>query len=246
MIPQTAIAFLAFILLVVPGISFELLRQTRRPSFEQTALEELARVVLASVAFTSAAGFILAIFGTFVDGMVIKPEPLASRGLGWYWSHHPKAVVATVFLELAIATTLALLIHRSLNHPQGRGIAAWTVRRVAKWLRHEPGEQVERFPVWRTLFRDLRPRGADTKLTVLKKDGTLITGLLAAYSSTGSGDDREIALSEPIEILRPGYKHPRQLIGGWKIIMVSSAEISEVFVTWPPKGTTVSVPKTEG
>lgn len=42
MIPQTAVAFVAFILLVVPGITFELLRQTRRPSFEQTALEELA------------------------------------------------------------------------------------------------------------------------------------------------------------------------------------------------------------
>lgn len=235
MIPQTAIAFLAFILLVVPGISFELLRQTRRPSFEQTALEELARVVLASVAFTGAASFILGVFGSFVDGVVIDPQLLAPQGLGWYWRSHAGVVVTTVVLELTIATTLALLVHRSLNHPEKRGFAGRTVRLVAKWLRHGAGEQVERFPVWRTLFRDLRPRGADTKLTVLKKDGTLVTGLLAAYSPGGSGDDREIAIRQPIEIFRPGYVTPRGLDPGWKVMLISAVEISEIFLTWPPR-----------
>lgn len=215
-------------------MAFELLRQTRRPAFEQTSLEELARVVVASVGFAAAAIALLACVQFLTPNVLIDIGVLAKRGSHWYWQEHPARVLGTIALEAGLATALAFTLHRSLNHPERKGLAIRVRVLMARLLRHQPGEQVERFPVWRTLFRDARPVRADTKLTVLKKDGTLITGLLASYSANGAGDERDLALGQPIEVLRQGDKRPRQLAVGWPLMLINAGEISEIFVTWPP------------
>lgn len=236
MMPQTAVAVMLFLLLIVPGISFELLRQTRRPSFDQTALEELARVLLASVGFTGAAALVLVPLSMALPKAVVDVSTIASQGAGWYWSHYPERVLWTIGLAVCIATGLALLVHRSLNHPDERGWAARAVGTMKRILRHQPGEQVERFPLWRTLFRDARPLGAVTKLTVLKKDGTMVTGNMAGYTTDGSRDERDLALAQPIEIFRLGDREPRRVPEGWRVVILAASDISEIFVTWPPKG----------
>jgi hypothetical protein len=103
-------------------------------------------------------------------------------------------------------------------------------------LGQRPGTGVERFNVWRTLLREYQPPGADTKVTLLKTDGTMITGLLAGYDSSGSGSERDIALRSPIEVLRPGWTNAEELASGWRCLIVSARDIAEVYVTWPPSG----------
>lgn len=62
MIPQTGATLLAFVFLVVPGIIFELLRRTRRPSVDRSPFEEFAVAVISSAAFTLMALAVLATF----------------------------------------------------------------------------------------------------------------------------------------------------------------------------------------
>ncbi len=234
MVPATAIAVVVFVLIVAPGITFELLRQTRRPAFDQTALEELARVVLASIVLLSSAAAILALASLVFTDVVLDVAVFAARGPSWYWREHPGLVISTVVLEISLAATLAILCHRSLNRPDNRGWAAKAARGVEAFLRHESGHQVERFGLWRTLLRDSRPTGADTQVTLLKTDGALITGLVGGYDTTGSSGQRDIALSQPIQVYRSGWSAPQDVPSEWKYLIVSGAEISELFVTWPP------------
>lgn len=235
MVPATAIAVVIFVLLVIPGITFEFLRQTRRPAFDQTALEEIARVILASTALVSVAAAILAALSRAFSDVVMDISQFAARGPSWYWRNHPGLIVSTLAMEVSLATMLGLLVHRSLNRPAGKGWASKTVRCAAGFLGHESGEQVERFAIWRTLFRDTRPKGADTQVTLLKNDGTLIIGIVGGYDTTNTSGERDIALTHPIAVLRPGWDAPRDVPPEWKYLIVSSSEISEVFVTWPPK-----------
>lgn len=235
MVPQTAATLVVFALLIVPGITFELLRQTRRPAFDQTALEEVSRVVLASMSLVIVAAGVLGLLSLISPGLIVDIGALAHHGSGWYWRHHPAATIITVLSEVMVATALAFALHRSLNQPNGTGWATRVVRRVRLSLGHRPGEQLERFSVWRTLLRDWKPPDADTKVTVLKKDGTLITGIVAGYEATATSSERDIALGQPLELYRPGWDSPRKPDAGWRFLVVPGDQISEVFITWPPR-----------
>ena len=57
MVPNTVGAVHAFVLFVVPGILFELLRQRRRPTLGRTTFEELASIVLSSAVFSALGGY---------------------------------------------------------------------------------------------------------------------------------------------------------------------------------------------
>lgn len=234
MVPQTALAVVAFILLIVPGIVFELLRQTQRPAFEQTALEEVARILVASIALGAAACSLLALVDVWADNVVVDISGVAAHGVGWYWSRHPGRVIATVGCEVVAATVLGVLVHRSLNAPDKKGFAQRALTCGERFLRHKPTGQIVRFPVWWTVFRHARPSDAVTKLTVVKKDGTLVTGTLAAYSTGGANEERDVALHQPIEVLRPGATAIEEVPPGWKVMVISASEITEILVTWPP------------
>ena len=233
MIPQTAVAVVVFTLLILPGVVFELLRQTRRPSFDQTPLEEVARIILASVGALGAGVAILGAVGFVAPRLVIDIPDLAAQGSATYWSTHPRQVLANVIGLLVISIALVLLAHRSLNQSE-KGWVNRGVQRVSQWLGHRPGSAVERFSVWRTLLREHQPKGADTKVTVVKTDGTLVTGLLAGYDTSGSPSERDLALQPPIEVLRPGWSSPTSLGDGWKRMIISGRDIAEILVTWPP------------
>ena len=130
MIPATAITAVVFILLVIPGITFELLRQTRRPAFDQTGLEEASRILLASIALGSVAGVLLAITSLVCTDVVIDLSVFARQGLSWYWREHPGLVISTIALQVLVATASGGLVHRSLNHPEGHGYAMRLGNRV--------------------------------------------------------------------------------------------------------------------
>lgn len=54
MIPDSLTAVLSFLLLIAPGIVWELQRTRHEPAVKESALIELSRVILASLAFTGA------------------------------------------------------------------------------------------------------------------------------------------------------------------------------------------------
>lgn len=215
--------------------SFELLRQTRRPAFEQTTLEELGRIILASAGFGASAFLVLCAVSLVAPGAVLDFSVLSMEGPGRYWRLRPELVVWSISAQVALSTTLALWVHRSLNHPNRKGLALRALNVARTALRHEPGEQIERVSVWRAVFRDVRPAGASTRVTVIKKDGTMITGAVAAYTTnSGAGNERDLALSGPIEIMRP-TQQPVKVPEQWPVMILPADDIAEILVTWPPR-----------
>jgi Family of unknown function (DUF6338) len=51
-IPQTIVAFWFFLLLVAPGLTYELMRERRRPTIVGTAFREASRIALSSFTFS--------------------------------------------------------------------------------------------------------------------------------------------------------------------------------------------------
>lgn len=233
MIPDTLSTVVAFILLVAPGMSFVLLRQKARPPFDQTALEEAVRILLWSLAFDAAAGLVLAALRSALGAPLLSFDELINQGPAAYWRDHYGLVLGTVGLGVVLALLLGAIVSRSLNHPGGRGWATRALRVVDRELRQERGHRTENTSVWRAMFTDWRPAGAITVVTIVKKDGTVLSGPIAGYSSGSDATERDVALRQPIRVARPGDHEQRALDEAWQVVIVPAAEIAEVMVTWP-------------
>lgn len=231
MLPQTAATLAAFLLLVVPGLVFELLRQTRRPAFEQSSLEEIGRIVVASVVLDTAAGALLLLLAVKVRGPLLQIGEFARPPEHHtYWRDHPVVVLLSLALEVGLATLFGVLVHRSLNREDGDGLAARVRRFLERVVRHRAGESIERPAMWWTMFRRVRPAGAMTEVVIKKKSGEQVKGVLAAYSPSPAGAD--IAIRQPIVRLEGNAVDA--VPDRWPLVIVRGDEISEVAVRWPP------------
>jgi Family of unknown function (DUF6338) len=233
-VPETLGALLAFVLLAMPGMTFELLRQRRRASWGQTGLEETVRIAFASIVLDTAGVLIFALV------FAIRPSPFfdltsaAKIGLGEYSKTHVWALLLSVSLIVAIAELLALLVHRSMNAEDPKKSIAVRMQRVFEnFVRHQDGKQIERSDVWQQLFRKTRPPNSDTAITIVTSDASMWSGRLAGYT-TGAAESRDIALQSPIQVHRANGTDTR-LGDGWELVIIPGVEIREIYVGYVKK-----------
>jgi len=241
-IPETLGALLLFVLCVVPGMLFELLRQHQRPPFEQTSLEEASRILLWSVLLDLAGVGFVAALRWLGAATFASPAAIARDGLDAYWRGHYSAVVFTIAVVLAVGLTIAALVHRSLNRADRRGLALRFQRWIETRLGHVLYQRMSNASVWQEVLATSRPVGADTMVTVLKKDGSLWTGRVGGFTPTDH-EDRDLALKHPISVRRPGAAQPESLASTWELVVISGREISELFVGYASKPTTAAPPR---
>jgi hypothetical protein len=227
-VPETIGAILLFFLFAVPGMSFELLRQRRRSSWSQTNLEESVRIVIVSILLDTFGVAVYLLISLVRRSAFVSLNAMAKLGTARYSRHHPWALLVTIFIVLTAGEILGLMIHRSLNHEAGEGIATRIHRQFEKVLHYQPGMQIERSDVWQTLFRGLRPLHADTEVTIVTCHGDMWTGTLASYT-VESGDVRDLALQQPIEVLR-SQGTPVPVPTNWKFVILPASDIREIFV----------------
>lgn len=173
-------------------------------------------------------------------GFFLNLADATKVGLGTYTNQHPLLVTRTVAVEVCFATFLALVVHRSLNKQKSAtvksGFAHRAVEAFDHLMRHDVGQVATRFPVWWALFHHTRPLAADTILTVIKRDGSSIMGRLAAYDFHGPQEERDIALQQPITVLREGNDaQPVNLDPQWLLVVIPASEITEIMITYAPR-----------
>lgn len=109
LVPETFGTVLAFLGFVAPGLSFELLRERRRPSIEETAFREASRIALASLLLTLSALATLAIVSHFSSWLFADPREWFRRGNA-YVHENFGLVGRSMLLHLAIAFSLCVLV----------------------------------------------------------------------------------------------------------------------------------------
>jgi hypothetical protein len=175
-IPSSVGAFIAFLSLVAPGLVFQMAREARRPTYEETTFRELSRVALTSLIFTFASLALLAGLRLMWPRPLIDAHAWATRGQN-YLSNHLPVIAFTLVLEVALACLLALA--------------------AAVVLSWRSPARISPFGIWYKVLREERPYGTRPWITLHLTDGTELTGLLRSYTESKILEKQEIAIGGP-------------------------------------------------
>lgn len=212
MIPDSIATLVGFLLLLAPGIVWELLRARHVPSVKETTLIEVCRVVLVSLVATVLAG--LALLWMWLP---------ASRALSPSDTPTVDDQVTLVGMVL-ITATLACGLVTLLAYIRWRGDAQISTGRV--WHRA--------FVEWRQFPSSSHQRGQVTRpplLTVELQDGTVWKGEYGAADSDPEDGNRTLALQAPLSRRRPDEERfsVKDTAG---VVLLPEREIRSVQVTY--------------
>jgi hypothetical protein len=176
LIPNTVGAFIAFLSLVAPGLVYQLARERRRPTHEETTFRELSRVALTSLMFTFGSSVLLACLRLAWPGPFADPHAWVRRGQS-YVDSHLSAVALSLTVEVALACALAFT--------------------AAEVMSRRSPARISPFGVWYKVLRDERPAGTRPWIMLHLTDGTELTGLLRHYTESEILERQEIAIGGP-------------------------------------------------
>lgn len=178
MVPNGLLSLLLFLVLVTPGLAFDLWSERRRPKEVETAFREASRVALFSVVFSGAALAALAISRLISPGWTADPEKLLFTEKSRYLQQNIGLVTRTLGLGVAIALVLA-----------------WLTSRLR--YRNEPGD-IKAVGAWFRTFREQAPPGHEVHVRIKHKSGLVQFGRVAHYTAADEDPAREIVLAQPL------------------------------------------------
>ncbi|WP_402377930.1 DUF6338 family protein [Isoptericola rhizosphaerae] len=209
MIPNSLAALVSFLLLLAPGILWQLIQGRHTPAVKETVLTEVARVVLVSLAATGAASVLLLYWPwlpLYRRAQAAGPEAFAA----------PTDVVP--YLGAVVGTALLA------------SLLAW----IAASLRWREPPRISPGRVWNRLFDSYLPnRSIQPALLVELLDGTVWRGLLETFDTDPEDHDRSLALTHPLARKRPGDPcfAPKGDIGRYVVLPESQIKTIQVIYT---------------
>lgn len=161
MVPGTWLSVLLFVVLVAPGLLFDLLSDRRRGGFPESTFREISRVVLASFAFSAAAFGILVLIRTLEPSWMPDPREMIGSA-GTYLPDRYRLIFRALLIQAGLALLFAYLFHL--------------------WLAHTQGANIRRASAWTQIFKTNRPDGAAPYVRVRLKSGFVYTGFVGYFS----------------------------------------------------------------
>jgi len=209
-VPTTWLAVVLFVVVVAPGLWFDLLSEKRRAGFQESGFREASRVVLASVGFAGVAVGILAVIRTLVPAWMPDPGQMF-RDRSGYDSAHYRLLARGLLIEVGIAFALVWLFHCLLTARSGgtsiRPISAWS-----RAMRHEV------------------PAGTEPAVWVRMTDGQEWMGLVHDFSADLETSGRELVLAQPL-FSNPGagFSAVKQ---GWQRVVLDGGSVQALSVQY--------------
>lgn len=208
--PETVGSLIAFLLLVTPGICFELLRERSRPERARSAFRETAVVVVASVVLSGAALGVLLLIREIQSNWLPSPRDLV-RSPGAYSTEHLELVVRALTAHVVLACGLAYAWHRLLC-----------------WKR--PGGKISPNPAWFEIVRgNANPRNDRVLVSVELQDGSGVRGLVKGYDLKPDQSLRSLVLagsdSNPLVTRRASTAVESRVDPGWAYVVVPAEHI---------------------
>ena len=204
----TSVLGLAILLVVVPGLGYQLGRESRQPTRELAGFRETVSLVFAGVVSISAS---VAVFGLIRWAAPANTPDVGQFGRvpGPYFRDHLPYLAFWAFAVLASAMGLAYCSGRYIPRASGRNSydSAW-------WKAFKNAERHKAY--------------VGCELT----DGTYVGGTLWTYNAkVEETPDREIALTAPINY-RPGAGADPVLLKEVSILTLSASRIKFMTVTY--------------
>ena len=177
---STWLSVLFFFLFVAPGTTFDLQSRRRRATYEESALLEASRIILASLVFTGFALVVLLLVREARPSWTPEPRRLiAQDGMAYFRDNYP-LVLGSVAVGAGLACAAAWGANLLLAKRQGGA----TISPISAWTQ--------------TVRRDC-PAGHDTYARVRLDDGSVYWGLVANFSSNLDVEGRELVLAQPLQ-----------------------------------------------
>lgn len=214
-VPQTLGALLALLVLVAPGLAFELRRELRRPALQDSAFREAMRTAFTSLLFSGSALAILALLSTVIPGLL--PDFSAWLLLGTaYAAENIGAIALFLSLQFGLAVGIALLVENSL-HRRTKG--SRLEQGTALW--HVLGVQRKQDTVW---------------MGLTLQDGTQVWGYLNRYDVNKPLAEGDVVLQGPgLSRQLPTQTTAVNIKGDWERIVVPGERVLYARLRFNPK-----------
>jgi hypothetical protein len=208
LIPDSLATFVSFLLLLAPGIVWQLQRARYRPTVKESALIEVSRVVLASLTATGAAALTLA--------WIWLPLYRTAEERGSSALASPLAVVP--YLGAVMATSL---------------LACGLVLLVAK-LKWPGKAPIGEGRIWSKALVDWRHEGAGPPYLIVELlDGTVWKGTILGFDSDPEDAQRNLALGLPLQRRQPGKTAFEAKGDQGRVVILPEAQIKTIQVVYP-------------
>ncbi|HEY2061689.1 MAG TPA: DUF6338 family protein [Amycolatopsis sp.] len=218
MVPSTAGGLVGLLLVLAPGILYELIRQRSRPGRGDSTFVEVSRILLAGVLVSLTVLILLDGFRALDPRLFADPQALLSQP--GYLAAHLGLVAWTVAWFLVLAMTIPAVW---LYNTPGKNAHA-EIRQESQWVAY-----FDRIPHQYASDRNESP--PVTYLQVRTADGVLYRGRLAAYDNGLDLDDRELTLSQPNLITKPVAEPWESLASEkWSAVIIRGNEIKDIWV----------------
>ncbi|WP_431230469.1 DUF6338 family protein [Paenarthrobacter nicotinovorans] len=211
--PTSWTALLLFLLVVVPGLAFDVFSQRRRPNADESVFREASRVVQASIWLAAPGlGLALVLFQAVSDGAMPRWGKIIG-GEGRYLEENDWRLLLAVAAYLIGSVGAAFVADLVLRRMHG-------------------GTLTSTHSQWRQAFRKDRPEGAQTFVRITMTSGERWAGLVAHYSADLEVGGRELILREPILGAKAGSDDFLQ-VDGLGALILKGDNIDAIQVFYP-------------
>lgn len=210
---DTWVAVVLFLILIAPGLLFDLLTEKRHVRGTESTLRETGRVALASLVFSTVSSVIVLSVGQGRDSWLPTWSELFADPHAYFVDHY-KQVVATLLAEVVLALGLVCVVHWFLAQRSG-------------------GATLQQTSPWTQVFKDERLDGRTTQVCVTLVDGKRILGTVAKYSADLSPtEERELVLAWPISVWSEAEMKFKPSHVDWQRTIIPGTQIARIDVAY--------------
>jgi hypothetical protein len=211
-VPTTWLTVLFFVLLIAPGLLYDLLAERQHAKISESTFREASRTVLASIIISTISLSLLAIIRWAHAAWMPDPDRLF-RGESNYAAVHYRLILRALLLEGGIGLAIAFFFQ------------LFRTKRFRARLR----------PVstWTKVFREECPKGFLPYVQVRLANGMTYIGQVGHFTADLETSDRELVLVPPLYVKAPS----KQLVDmphEWQRIVISGEAVASLVVQYRP------------
>ncbi|MEU0792318.1 DUF6338 family protein [Amycolatopsis sp. NPDC005961] len=213
MIPGTWLAVILFLIIVAPGLFFDLLSARRRVEVAESAFREVGRVALGSLGFTLVTLVVLLCVQWLFPSLFFNPRAMIVGGTAYLADHYGR-VVLTILAATVFSHLLAFGLHMILSRREG--------------------EAFRKVSAWGLAFREGVPAGHAVFARVRLTSGLVYTGQVENFTADLPVGDRELLLRKPLAVRPDSDSTLTALPDVYDRVILRGSEIEVISVEYRP------------